>query len=98
SRDRSVDGTAAVNPGRGQAEGDVRPRADDRRRAGAVRLPRRATHSRWRAWRSRELPAGGARSLHAVERRSALPDAAACESTPMSMLANALDARQGPRT
>ena len=63
----------------------------------AVHLPGRAPHPRGRARRSRELQAGGARSLHAVERGRALSHEG-CESTPMSMLAHVLDAGQGPRT
>ena len=52
------------------------------------------------ARRPRELPAGGAGSLHAVERGPALPRAQMArqpsgEPTPMSMLANVLDARTG---
>ena len=79
-----------------EAQGAVRPRADDRRRAGAVHLPGRAPHPRRRARRPRELHSrrcsittrcGTWTQLYLAPQAS--------ESTPMSMLAHVLDASAG---
>src|SRR4029079_925407 len=84
SRNRHADAAADDHARHCRAPAALRSRAGDCRREAAAHPARQPEHHRRREAHARPLPGGGARSLHAVERRAAV--LARAGGTPVSAL------------